>query len=106
MCSKQRDTVAKRELMFSFKGESVRRKVTVRVHRPVEVQPGDVSFDFSAGTACCRVEFEGLDEPEYVAHGADTLQALALAVDIDPILRGMSKRYDFYFDTGEDYFEE
>jgi len=106
MSSKLGETVAKRQLIFSLKGDGVRHKVTVRVHKPFEVQPGDVSFDFSAGTACCRVEFDGLDEPDYLAHGADTLQALALAVDIDPILRGMSKKYDFYFDTGEDYFEE
>lgn len=106
MYEKRLEIVAKRELTFSLKGEGVRRKVTVQVHRPFEVQREDVRFDFSSGTACCRVEFEGLDEPEFLAYGADTLQALALAVDIDPVLRGMSKKYDFYFDTGEGYFEE
>ncbi|WP_422258242.1 hypothetical protein, partial [Dokdonella sp.] len=69
MHPRKTEIVAERELLFSAKGESVQHKVTVRVYRPFEVQPEDVGFDFSAGTACCRVEFEGLEEPEYLAHG-------------------------------------
>lgn len=33
-------------------------------------------------------------------------QALALAIDIDPLFRGFSRNYDFFFNAGEDYFEE
>jgi len=100
------DVVAMRNLMFTRKGESRRHRVSVRIHKPFEVQIGDVNFDFSVGTACCRIQFEGLDEPDYSVYGVDTLHALELASNIDPILGTMSKSYDFYFDTGEKYFEE
>ncbi len=96
--------IAKRELTFSVKGNEVRRKIVVQVHLPVEVDPGEVNFDVSPGTASCRVEFNGLDEPAHVAYGADTIQALELALNIDPILRSL-KRYEFYFPDGEPYFD-
>lgn len=98
--------IAERELTFSYKGQDVRHKLTVQVHLPVEVNPKDADFDVSPGTASCRVEFHGLDEPPYIAHGADGLQALEFAVNIDPILRSMQKKYNFYFPSGEDYFDE
>jgi len=51
--------------------------------------------------------FEGLPnvKPENV-YGADTLQALQLASDVEPILKRLSKKYDIYYPIGEDYFEE
>lgn len=101
-----RSYAAKRNLFFSEKGHSNRHRFTVFVHLPEEVQPASVSFDVSPGTACCLVEFGGLEEPNYEAYGADALQALALATDIDPILRGLSKKYDFFYETGEPYFDD
>ncbi len=44
---------------------------------------------------------------EEVAYGADTLQALHLAVsDVEPILKRIAKRNDLFFPDGEPYFEE
>jgi hypothetical protein len=37
---------------------------------------------------------------------ADSLQALPLAADVEPVLKRLSSRYDFYFPTGEGYFDE
>ena len=39
-------------------------------------------------------------------YGADSIQALQLAVDIEPVLKRLSERYDFYFPSGEGYFDE
>ncbi len=39
-------------------------------------------------------------------YGADSLQALQLAVDIEPILKRLSNRYDFFFPNGDGYFDE
>ncbi|MBK9494035.1 MAG: hypothetical protein IPO08_05735 [Xanthomonadales bacterium] len=97
--------VAERELLFSLKGKCERQRFAVQIYSPHLVTAADVSFAIDSGTACCRVVFLGLGESDYLAYGADTLQALALAVDVDPILRGMSKKYDFFFDSGESYFE-
>ena len=66
-----------------------------------------VDFPFSKGTAGCAIGFEGLDEKEMVVYGADTIQALAIAVEsLEKYLRRLSKKYDFYFETGEPYFED
>lgn len=100
------ETVATRELMFSFNGDTTKHKVIVRLCLPFELGAEDVTFEFGPGTAGCRVEFDGLDEPAYVAYGADSLQALQLASNIDPVLRGLAKKYDFFFESGEEYFTE
>ncbi|CAJ9896833.1 Uncharacterised protein [Burkholderia pseudomallei] len=40
-------------------------------------------------------------------YGADAVQALELAVqDMEHYLLRLSKKYDFYFDDGEPYFED
>lgn len=98
--------IAQRHLTFAYKGQDVRHELTIQIHLPIEVDPSDVNFEVSPGTASCRVEFNGLDEPPFIVHGADAIQALEFAVNIDPILRSMDKKYDFYFTSGEDYFDE
>jgi hypothetical protein len=46
------------------------------------------------------------EEPVGDTYGADSLEALQLAADTEPILKILSERYDFYFPTGEGYFDE
>jgi hypothetical protein len=93
--------------MFSLKGNSERNPFVVQVLAPRELKEGDVEFQFTEGTAVCIVQFEGLPsaKPEHV-YGADSLQALQLATDVEPILKRLSKKYDLYFPTGGGYFEE
>jgi hypothetical protein len=99
--------IAQRKLLFSEKGSLEKFSVTVQLTAPKELGEGDVEFQFSAGTSVCTVSFEGLPhiKPEYV-YGADTLQAVQLASNVESILKRLSKSYDIYFPTGEDYFEE
>ena len=56
--------------------------------------------------ATCNLEIIGFKEP-YVQtlYGADLLQALQQATNVDPILKAFSKKYDLYFEDGEPYFE-
>ena len=99
--------IAERHLLFSAKGESERKPLMIRVFAPRLVDPASVSFQVAAGTAVCTVEFDGIpDETPGDTYGADSLQALQLAADIEPVLKRLSKRYDFYFPTGEGYFDE
>jgi hypothetical protein len=99
--------IAERRLLFSAKGESERKPLVIRVFAPRPVDPASVSFQVAAGTAVCTVEFDGIpDETLGDTYGADSLQALQLAADIEPVLKRLSKRYDFYFPTGEGYFDE
>ena len=99
--------IAERHLVFSEKGNSERRRLAVRIFAPKPVDPTSVSFQVSLGTAVCTVELDGIPgETPRDTYGADSLQALQLAADIEPVLKRLSHRYDFYFPTGEGYFDE
>jgi hypothetical protein len=99
--------IAERHLLFSAKGKSERKPLVIRIFAPRLVDPTSVSFAVAPGTAVCAVAFDGIpDETLGETYGADSLQALQLAADIEPVLKRLSKRYDFYFPTGEGYFDE
>jgi hypothetical protein len=99
--------IAERHLVFSEKGESERKPLVIRIFAPRPVDPASVPFQVSPGTAVRTVEFDGIpDETLGDTYGADSLQALQLAADIEPVLKRLRHRYDFYFPTGEGYFDE
>ena len=103
----ERVLIAERRLVFSEKGSSERKSLLIRICAPQPVDPGSVQFRPDADTSSCLVEFDGIpDANRGEIYGADSIQALQLAVDIEPMLKHLSKRYDFYFPTGEDYFDE
>ena len=101
-----KEWIAERTLVFVEKGSTERRELAIRIGCPYVVDPEKVNFQVSQGTAACAVEFVGL-ENEYLdqVYGADLLQALQLAADVDPTLKRFAKKYDFFFPTGEPYFE-
>jgi hypothetical protein len=99
--------IAERHLLFSPKDESQRKSLVIRVFAPRPVDPASVSFEVAEGTSVCTVEFDGIpEETRGETYGADSIQALQLAAGIEPVLKRLSKRYDFYFPTGEGYFDE
>jgi hypothetical protein len=105
--SSSQRVIARRHLAYAIKGDSARRAFTVCIHEPFLVEKGSVDFNVSGWTSGCVISFDGLDEKEMMIHGADAIQAIELAVqDIEHYLRRLSKKYDFYFDDGEPYFEE
>lgn len=98
--------IAERKLLCSRKGEAPRSALTVRVSHPYLLEKGTVNFDFHEGTAGCAVEIIGFEEAWFEeTYGVDSLQALQLASDVEPVLRQLSKKYDFFFLDGEPYFE-
>jgi hypothetical protein len=98
--------IAERKLLYALKGSKERKDLTVRISQPYLVESGSVNFTVADGTGGCSVEFQGIDE-DYLdeVYGADLLQALQLATDIEPTLRRLSKKYDLYFPSGEPYFD-
>ena len=99
--------IAERHLLFCAKGETERKPLVIRIFAPRPVDPAAVSVEVAPGTAVCAVEFDGIpDETLGDTYGADSLQALQLAADIEPVLKRLSRHYDFYFPTGEGYFDE
>jgi hypothetical protein len=97
--------IAERNLLYSSKGDAERNFMTIRLIAPCSVEEGSVGFLFDAGTARCVVEFEPLGK-RFEFFGMDTLQALELAVRIDPYLKGLTAKYDFYWMSGEGYFDD
>ena len=101
------EAIAERRLYWSLKGANIRSEFIIKIGTPFVVTPGSVEFSLSEDAGGCTVEFEGFPIAfEETTYGADTVQALQLAADVDPILMRLSDRYDFFFPTGEGYFEE
>ena len=104
--------IASRELLFSPKGADDRRELTIRIGEPYIVQEGDVSFRLSKVMMGCSIEVKGIDGNEvfegsntHEVYGADSVQALEIAVNVEPLLRRLNKKYDIYFPDGELYFD-
>jgi len=99
--------IAQRRLLFSVKGQAQRRPLVIRLYAPQPVSPDSPLYHPDQETASCRVEFDGIAAGDLgETFGADTLQALQLAADVEPTLKRLSKEYDFYFTTGEGYFDQ
>ena len=99
--------IAERKLYYTTNANSERKEVVVRIGQPYIVKSGTVNFPVDEYTAGCSIEVVGLPEEfSETTYGADLVQALQLATNIDPILKRLSKKYMFYFVSGEPYFEE
>lgn len=97
---------AERRLLYSLKTKKDRRQLTVKVGLPRPVDKEAISFRADDDAAVCTIELEGMDEQSIDVYGADLLHALSLATDVDPYLKGLSRKYDFYWPTGEPYFDD
>ncbi len=98
--------IAERRLLFAPIGGTAKNEIVVQIHQPYLVTADMVSFAVDNDTAACEVVIMGLPEDfREITYGADLLQALQLAADIEPILRRLSKKYNFYSKSGEPYFE-
>ncbi len=99
------ESIPLREILYSLKGESSQSKFIVRIIGPYLIEKKNVNFRFDDGTAGCTVEFDGLPEDSIEIFGIDMLHALSLSVDVDSYLKSMTAKYDFYWVTGEPYFD-
>ncbi|MEG7522071.1 MAG: hypothetical protein M3H12_03105 [Chromatiales bacterium] len=99
--------IAERELLYSLKGESTRKRLLIRVGAPYLVDKKAVNFNVSPGTTACEIEFEGLPRKftEEASYGVDSIQALALATDLDSCLKRLNKKYDLFWPCGDPYFD-
>ena len=101
------ESIAERSLRYSIRGSEERRGLVIRIFSPFIVPAGSVDFDADGVVAGCQWELDGL--PEKVSdttYGADSVQALQLAVNVDGVLASLRHKYDFYFPSGEAYFED
>lgn len=80
--------------------------MTIYIGVPKFVPPSLLPFESDVEMAVCDVEIIGFEEP-YIQSmiGADLLQAMQQAADVDKILKGFSEIYDFFYEDGEPYFD-
>ena len=97
--------VASRKLLFSEIGSQNKAPFELKVGHPYLLKRGDVNFEFSEGAAGCDLLMDGLSDETITSFGADTVQALEIALQFDKTLRRLSSKYQFYFPSGEPYFE-
>jgi len=98
--------IAERRLFYSAKGSNERKELIIRLGTPYQVQEGTVSFPVGGGVVGCHIELDGLDEKCPEVYGADSLQAINIASNLEPFLKRLQKKYDLYWLSGEPYFEE
>lgn len=98
--------IAERKLLFSEKNAQSTKELVIKISEPFIATENNVKISVDGVTAGCHVEIEGLDESGYDLYGMDSLQAINLASNIDPLLERLSDKYDFFWITGEPYFEE
>jgi hypothetical protein len=93
------NVIAERKLLYALKNSPVQKEMTIKIGAPYWID-NDV--------ASCPFELEGLFDLNDVqdARGADLIQALQFAVNVDFILEKLRKKYDFYWPTGEPYFDD
>lgn len=98
--------IAERHLLFCIKNGGVRKKLTVGICAPKVVAQGKVQFPVDGVMSMCHVDMVGLDEHGFDVYGTDSMQAINLASNIESIIKRLSDEYDFFWATGEPYFEE
>lgn len=90
-------TIAERKLYYLKKGSHARQELVVRIGIP---------YLDKDGMAKCPVEWDGLFEDFTDICGMDSLQALHLATNIDSMLEKLRNKYDFFWSSGEPYFDD
>ena len=91
--------IATRELLVKTRANGEMHKLLIRVGRPRWREDG---------LAECPVEWDGLIPAQSLssAPGHDLLHALYLASNADEAIRALSAKYDFFWPTGESYFDD
>ena len=91
------EVIAHRKILYSPKGIQERKILTIQLGKPYWIESRDM--------AGCPVIWDAIHDATLEIIGADLLQAVHLASDIDPWLRDLSQSYDFFFVDGEPYFD-
>ena len=97
--------IAERKLLFSLKGEPERNEFVIRISEPYQVEQSMVDFPIGEGLAGCSIDMVGLPDKEHDLYGVDSVQALNLATNLEPLLERLQRKYDLYWLSGDPYFE-
>jgi hypothetical protein len=98
--------IAERKLLYSQKGSDLRRPFCIRIGLPYVVTDDMVGYPVGEGVAGCAIRIEGLDRELPDVYGADSVQAVNIASNLEPFLNRLQKEYDIFWASGEPYFDE
>ena len=104
----QSPLIARRKLLFTSRDNATPRACAVGITAPRDVAHSpDEAIERGDPLAVCEIVFEGLAVPPIAVHGADSLQAVSMASDIDAYLRGLEREhgFEFFWDDGSAYFK-
>ncbi len=80
--------------------------MSIHLHAPIKIsegpeEPSGYRYYLSV------ISFNGIDIPDHTSGGGDPIQAVEIAISaIDWVLKRNSKKYAFFFESGEPYFED
>jgi hypothetical protein len=96
--------IAERRLLYALKGSDIRKEFVVGICAPYPVNQSMVTYPIGEGFAGCELRLEGLDEEGEKFYGADSLQAVNLASNVEAFLKRLQGKYDLFWLSGEPYF--
>lgn len=97
--------IAERRLLYALKGSDTRKEFVIGISAPYLVSQSMVTYPIGEGFAGCDLRLEGIDEEGEKLYGADSLQAVNLASNVEAFLKRLQEKYDLFWLSGESYFE-
>lgn len=99
--------IANRTLKTIHRETGILGELSIEIYAPYLLKEGMVEFPIHPGAAGCSIRVVGIGTDYYdqEVYGADSLQAIQLATNVESILKRISKTYDLYFNDGEPYFK-
>lgn len=96
-------TVAKIELLYSNKGDNNRQSCSISISQPILIENDLEHIPNTVGCYYCRVKIEPVEKLSFLVYGANAMQAVHIASDIEFILKNINKNHDFFYMDGVPY---
>ncbi|TVZ41984.1 hypothetical protein P886_1336 [Alteromonadaceae bacterium 2753L.S.0a.02] len=105
MGSHIKNIVANRTLKLKHKRSDNLSSLTINVGNPRLLSKEEIGYSENSTVSACEVEFIGLPIETIIVHGIDSIHAIQQAVQIDKYLTKYRNEYEFYYISGDLYFE-
>lgn len=96
-----KNIIAERKLFYSIKNKNQLKPFSIKLSKIYK----DESKIKGLVCYACDIYFDGLDEIGDTKHGMDSVQALNIATNLEPLLHRLSKVYDLFWEDREPYFD-
>ena len=96
--NKNTEIIATRRLQFKSCNTEKSGFLVIEIYKPYLLKEDMVDFPITSGNSGCSVKVLGLETDYYdqEVYGADTIQALQLASDIEGMLKHIDKKFELF----------